>query len=85
MVETKANAPLLETLARRMDCAYLSDLKYLDRRRRKVLAELLRKTAASRASCAEWNDALAYLGGEGACANAESARRALLELLEDSA
>lgn len=35
MMAKQTDAPLLETLARQMDCAYLSDLKYLDPRRRK--------------------------------------------------
>ena len=77
--------PLLETLARQMDCAYLSVLKYLDPRRRKKLAGLVRSLEACAVPCAEWNDALIYLGGGESCSTAEKARTALLELLDSSA
>lgn len=53
-MENKAQAPLLETLARRLDCAYLSDLKYLDPARRRELAELVRAMPEQEASCREW-------------------------------
>lgn len=84
-MENKAQAPLLETLARRLDCAYLSDLKYLDPARRRVLAELVRAMPEQEASCREWNDALNYLGGGESCSTAEKARTALMELLDSSA
>lgn len=85
MMEKTAEASLLETLARRMGCTYLSDLKYLDMDRREMLAELVRNIPAASAGCAQWNDALTYLGGEAPCADAETARAALLELLEAAA
>lgn len=81
-MENKAQAPLLETLARRLDCAYLSDLKYLDPARRR---ELVRAMPEQEASCREWNDALNYLGGGESCSAAEKARTALMELLDSSA
>ena len=84
-MENKAQAPLLETLARRLDCAYLSDLKYLGPARRRELAELVRAMPEQEASCREWNDALNYLGGEAAALSAAAARAALLELLGSSA
>lgn len=84
-MESKAQAPLLETLARRLDCAYLSDLKYLDPARRRELAELVRAMPEQEASCREWNDALNYLGGGESCSTAEKARTALMELLDSSA
>ena len=74
--------PLLETLARRMGCAYLSDLKYLDAASRALLAELVRGTDPARAPREEWNDALAYLTGQSPQPDAETARLALLQALE---
>lgn len=85
MMAKQTDAPLLETLARQMDCAYLSDLKYLDPRRRKKLAGLVGSLEACAVPCAEWNDALTYLGGGESCSTAEKARTALLELLGRSA
>lgn len=74
--------PLLETLARRMGCAYLSDLKYLDTAGRAALAELVRGTDPARAPREEWNDALTYLTGQPPQPDAGTARLALLRALE---
>lgn len=85
MMAKQTDAPLLETLARQMDCAYLSDLKYLEPRRRKRLAGLIRCLEACDVPRAEWNDALVYLGGGEGCPTAEKARAALLDLLDGHA
>ena len=74
--------PLLETLARRMGCEYLSDLKYLDTTSRGVLAGLVSRTPAGQVPREEWNDALTYLTGQDPQPDAETARRALLQALE---
>ena len=75
---------LLETLARRMDCEYLSDLKYLRASKRLLLAETVRRLPAQEARAEEWNDALNYLTGQEPQPTAEQARRALLKALESS-
>ena len=49
------------------------------------LAGLVRSLEACAVPCAEWNDALIYLGGGESCSTAEKARAALLELLDSSA
>lgn len=76
--------PLLEKLARRMDCEYLSDLKYLQGAGRELLADTVRRLPAQEASVEEWNDALTYLTGQDPQSTAEQARRALLKALESS-
>lgn len=78
----KNDFPLLEILARRMGCAYLSDLKYLDTSGRAVLAGLVRGTGAGQALREEWNDALSYLTGQPPQPDAGTARRALLDALD---
>ena len=75
--------PILEHLARLMGCEYLSDLKYLDKRSRTVLAGLVEKLDPEQATVEEWNDALAYLTGQDPMPDAARARQALIEGLKN--
>lgn len=77
-------SPLLERLACRLDCEYLSDLKYLRVSKRVLLAETLRKMPVQAAGVEEWNDALTYLTGQAPQPTAQQARGALLKALESS-
>lgn len=78
----KNSFPLLETLAGRMGCGYLSDLKYLDAAGRRALWEFIRQIPGGQNSPEEWNDALRYLTGQDPAPDAETARRTLLRELE---
>lgn len=78
----KNSFPLLETLAGRMGCGYLSDLKYLDAAGRRTLRELIRQIPGGQNSVKEWNDALTYLTEQDPAPDAETARRTLLRELE---
>ena len=80
----KNSFPLLETLARGMGCAYLSDLKYLDASGQRKLAGLVRSVPVQAAEANAWNDTLTYLTGQPAQAGAGQARQALLQALESS-
>ena len=73
----KNSFPLLETLARGMGCAYLSDLKYLDASGQRKLAGLVRSVPVQAAEANAWNDALTYLTGQPAQPGAGQARQAL--------
>lgn len=69
---------LLDILAEKMNCTYLSDLRFLPRPN-----EMLRQAVASMPlgdfSEYEWRDAAEYLCGVN-CASAEKARNTLLRL-----
>lgn len=71
--------PLLEFLANRLRCAYLSDLPRVSGEQ---LAQELRRIPAEAAGLREWNDALAYLTGEPPAETAERARERLLAVLQ---
>ena len=70
--------PLLDELARRMGCEYLSDLRFLDALARQALGCALKALPSRYASLREWNDALAYLSGEPPEPTAADARARLL-------
>ena len=55
---------LLDKMAKQTDCAYLSNLHYIDDSRRLHLAEALKNFPAEGASLSDWNDALKYCTGE---------------------
>ena len=73
---------LLDELAQRIGCTYLSDLRFLDApgRQARTLADI----PAGAAGLREWNDALAYLSGEPPEPTAADARARLLERLTRS-
>lgn len=73
---------LLELMASRSGCTYLSDLRYLDELQRGQLFRLLEKYPADTADLREWNDALDYLTGQTPEATAEAARTSLLRALK---
>ena len=73
---------LLDALAGRMGCTYLSDLRFLDEWERVRLRRLLRGVRPEEAELAQWNDALEYLTGCGPEKTPEAARERLLERLK---
>lgn len=77
----KEEQSLLDALANRLGCAYLSDLRFLAGRERSRLGRILREIPLEAASLAEWNDALEYLTGRGPEKSREAARERLLEQL----
>ena len=68
---------LLDILAERMNCTYLSDLRYL-KRPNAALQRALADLPPTDFSEFEWIDAAEYLCGVN-CINAEEARAKLLE------
>ena len=67
-------APLLDHLADRCHCAYLSDLRFLNEAQRKRLAREVEAVSADAVSLWEWNDALEYLTGQAPEQTAEKAK-----------
>ena len=76
-----AHMSLLDYLARRTNCLFLSDLRQLDRRRRGLLLQVLERLPPEKFPPKEWNDALRYLAGASPEETAEKARTRLLALL----
>ena len=70
-------APLLEYLAGRCHCAYLSDLRFLNEAQRRRLACEIEAVSADAVSLREWSDALEYLTGRPPEQTAEEARARL--------
>lgn len=79
MVRTRL--PLLEAIVVEMRCDYLSDLRFLGRRKRIQLADKLEKLAAEEVSLEEWNQALCYLENSQPKSDVYSAKQSLIELL----
>ena len=77
----KERESLLDTLAGRMGCTYLSDLCFLAEWEQVRLGSILRGIPPEEADLAEWNDALEYLAGCGPEKTREAARERLLERL----
>ena len=73
--------PLLDYLAYRAGCTYLSDLKYLNRWEKVQLAQTLEQIAVEAASLRVWNDALDYLAQAPPEQTAEAARARLITAL----
>lgn len=73
---------ILEYLARWAHCANLSDLRYLDEKRRRALADAVQVFSPGDASLFQWNDALDYLTGAPAETDPVRARARLIALLE---
>ena len=72
---------LLEYLAQRVGCAYLSDLRYLSPWEQMRLSREIAKVPAETFPLKMWNDALAYLTGLLPKADVSNAKEALLEHL----
>ncbi len=85
MMREPPAAPMLECLAARLGCVYLSDLHCLPPGKQACLAELLRNMPAHAASPAAWNEAAFYLAALPAAPTAGEARAALLSWAESNA
>lgn len=76
---------LLDFLARTLHCDYLSDLKFLSRNQRQILAETVSGIQPDSTPLREWNDALQYLTDSGSMDTQESAKQFLIcNLVKDS-
>ena len=75
----QAGDELLDTLAGRLGCNYLSDLK--SPQHKAAVAEIVATIDAQRYPLAQWNEALAYLCGQNAHSDAQSAKEALKQAL----
>ena len=73
--------PLLEFLAYKAGCAYLSDLPHASGWQRVRLAHALERVPAEAAVLREWNDALAYLADGPPETSAQAAKERLIYLL----
>lgn len=69
---------LLDVLAYRTGCSYLSDLRQMKAQEPLFLVRALEAIAYQDAPLSEWNDALSYLAGEEAVQDAAEARQRLL-------
>lgn len=72
---------LLDMLAYRMGCAYLSDLQFLSAWQYVRLAREVEQIMPEEIPLQEWNDALHYLTGASSEDTPERARNMLLDLL----
>lgn len=72
---------LLDYLAYRMGCGFLSDMHYLQKGERGYLCRILQQISPEDASLQEWNDALTYLTDAMPEASAQAAKERLLALL----
>lgn len=75
---------LLDYLAQRTGCLFLSDLRDLDRQRQDILLQTLRSISPEDVPLKEWNDALTYLTGALPEGTVQTARTQLLALLDAS-
>lgn len=69
---------LLDYLAGRTGCTYLSDLRFLRGWERRRLSREVERLSSASASLEEWNDALDYLTGGPPEKTAEEAKRMLI-------
>ena len=73
---------LLDCIADRMGCMYLSDLRYLDRPGRCFLADfVLPEIRSDEVPLFEWNNALTYLTGAKPGDHPEQVRQTLIRIL----
>ena len=77
----KVTISLLDALAVRIGCEYLSDLRFLDGVQQVRLVRALKKIGPEEASLAEWNDALQYLINEPPRQTPEDAKARLIDSL----
>lgn len=73
---------LVDYLAHKAGCAYVSDLRYLDACGRLRLARVVEKLQPHAVPLCEWNDALAYLANTPTEQTQEAARERLVTLLK---
>ena len=69
---------LLDFLARTLHCDYLSDLKFLSRNQRQILAETVSGIQPDSIPLREWNDALQYLTDSESMDTQEGAKQFLI-------
>ena len=72
---------LLEILAFRSGCMYLSDLRFLSPEQRRYLAQRLDRLTPRQEDIREWNDALNYLTGAPPEDTAQAAKDRLVHFL----
>lgn len=72
---------LLEFLAYKAGCPYLSDLRFLSPEQRRYLAQSLERLTPRKEDTWEWNDALDYLTGAPPEDTAQAAKERLVHLL----
>lgn len=70
---------LLDLMSMQMGCAYLSDLRSLDKERRAILAHRLERMEAREEDLRDWNDALKYLANAPPEQTAQAAKERLVE------
>ena len=83
MNESPLCLSLLDYLAYRMGCTFLSDLHTLDRQQKLRLRYEIERLAPEDARLCEWNDVLAYLAGCPPEADAKAARKKILLCLTE--
>lgn len=72
---------LLEFLAYKAGCPYLSDLRFLSQEQRQYLAHKLDRLTPRNEDVRDWNDALNYLTGAPPMDTAQAAKEQLVQLL----
>lgn len=85
MMREPPAAPMLECLAARLGCVYLSDLRCLPPGKQACLRELLQNIPADAAPLSDWNDTAFYLAALLPADMAQESRRALLVWAAQSA
>lgn len=81
----KTEQSLLDYLAMRLGCLYLSDLRFLGPWQTVCLIREIKQIPACAAPAREWNDALKYLVGAVPEQSADLAKKRCIALLEQSA
>ena len=82
--QTSLHLPLLDYLAHRMDCTYISNLRFLNKLELRRLIKEIEEITVGAYSLWEWNDALCYLVHQNVPEKiAESAREKLIYLLKN--
>ena len=82
-VEERWSVELLECLAQKAGCGYLSDLRYLSPWEQFHLSRELLHVPSEAFSLKTWNDALAYLTGLSQQADASAAKETLMKHLSE--
>ena len=73
--------PLVDMLAERIGCVYISDLRFRSRYDTHKLLSVIQKIPADEHSLWQWNDALEYIAGQKAEASTNAAREKLIKHL----
>lgn len=83
MVKDESKLPLVDYLAYKIGCEYISDLPRAVGSRPMQLLQTLNRTPAEAAPLEEWNDALYYLVGASSEETAQAARTRLIKLVTE--